>query len=266
MRPPRIQESQSQNHAKTLRNVVASSALLVCLYDRPWKFLAWQGATVGLLSWANTSFLGIGAAAWEEIRPLAVATAPVVSVSEFLARLHPSSDANADSASPGQAATGRCSALCFGTWYFNEEDRALLHSRRHLLYHAFPDYPRLRLAHSVGMALVGLLSLVVPACLVGFCLVQVPQLQLCEVVGGSLQPEFDSSVSHHYIELKRGWKEGISFSFEMEIGQASSFAFCCGSGDCPAQAAGLPLMNRDPVPRVCSRSTALAGRILQTAR
>ena len=220
---------------------MGSSILLVYLYDRPWKFLAWQGATVGLLVWANASFTGIGTTSWNDIRPLAATSDPVMSVSDFLMKLC------LDSASSASPSTGTVSGnslgsmlakLCFGTWYFNEEDELLVQSRRQLLQYALPSHPRLRLAHGIGVSFISLLSLAVPAILVGYCMLQTPQLQLCEVAGGTIKPEFDPWASHHYVTVAAGRKEVIAFNFEMGLGQASSYGFCCGSNSCPTHGFG----------------------------
>ncbi|CAE7521653.1 unnamed protein product, partial [Symbiodinium sp. KB8] len=223
-------------------NFVGSSILLVYLYEHPGKFLAWQSATLGLAAWANTSFTGIGTTAWNDIRPLAATSHPVLSVSEFLNQLHLDGGASSASASAeavsGNSIGAMLSKLCLGTWYFNEEDGLLVQSRRQLLHHALPLHPRLRLVHSSILSFISLLSLAVPALLVGYCMLQTPQLQLCEVVGGSIQPEFDPWASHHYVRVADAWKEVITFNFEMELGQASSYAFCCGSSSCAAQAFG----------------------------
>ena len=245
---PRASERRESIHCQSVnpqqddRNFVGSSILLVYLYEHPGKFLAWQSATLGLAAWANTSFTGIGTTAWNDIRPLAATSHPVLSVSEFLNQLHLDGGASSASASAeavsGNSIGAMLSKLCLGTWYFNEEDGLLVQSRRQLLHHALPLHPRLRLVHSSILSFISLLSLAVPALLVGYCMLQTPQLQLCEVVGGSIQPEFDPWASHHYVRVADAWKEVITFNFEMELGQASSYAFCCGSSSCAAQAFG----------------------------
>ncbi|CAE7784025.1 unnamed protein product, partial [Symbiodinium sp. CCMP2456] len=240
-------------------NMIAMVILLVCLREQPWKFLAWQGATLGILAWANASFSGIGASAWSDIRPLAAKVTPVMELSELMTCESP--PAGMDSQTPG-AELPTCepglratlATLWYGTWYFNEEDGFLLRRRQDLLQQAFPTFPLLRGAHAVVVAALSLLSFGVPTFLVSYCMLQTPQLQLCDAVGGNIHPSFDPWASHHYVILREEWTAAVSFDFEMDLGQAARFGFCCSSTPCATQ----------PVPKhQRSDRTLMNGRVAQ---
>ena len=67
-----------------------------------------------------------------------------------------------------------------------------------------------------------------------------PQLQSLLVVGGALSPGFDTGATD-YIELQEGWNGRLMLNFEVGLGQASEFEFCCARGNCQAmQAAERP--------------------------
>ena len=61
-------------------------------------------------------------------------------------------------------------------------------------------------------------------------MMEVPKLEGLDVIGATVHPALNKLDSHYYIRLQDGWKEKVSLTFELPIGKASRFDFCCWSG------------------------------------
>ncbi|CAE7473900.1 unnamed protein product [Symbiodinium sp. CCMP2592] len=199
-------------------NLAATVCLVAHLHERLVQLLPWLVTAFGTLMWANSTFLGVGVSEWKDIKSFANDDCEVVPAAEFLAKL------GAEGESEGQCTFSQ--TFCG----LHKEDKMLLQSQPLLLQHAFPEHPKVRLLHNLMMAVFSLFCFAVPASLLGLCMAQVPLLQDMELAHSSLHPPFKPDVSDYFIRLEDGWMEGISMSFQLGVGKASSFAFCCVSG------------------------------------
>lgn len=136
-----------------------------------------------------------------------------ISVSDFMRSLGIRLDDEADRAT---AAPFWLQILRFN---FKHDDELLLRHRQALLRRAYPASPRLRIAHGATVLLLALLSTAVPALLVAHCLSRVPLLRDVELVGGVYFPSLSSSRQDYYIAIEDSGSNGISMTFQMELGE-----------------------------------------------
>ncbi|CAK9064375.1 unnamed protein product [Durusdinium trenchii] len=202
-------------------NGIATLCLVVHLHQRPWQLLPWLATACGTLVWANASFQGVGVTTWNDLKPIATDDSAVMEAEEFMESL-----GVAESALP-DTACGKWLALVAKMFTVGKENAIMLQNRQVLMHHAFPTNPTFRFFHGVVMVLFNLCCFGVPAALVAVSMMQVPVIHDLQVSGGALYPSLSPQQSHYYVRLNDGWTEGISFTFELDVGKASSFEFCC---------------------------------------
>lgn len=211
-------------------NGLSTAILLAHLYERPERIVTWLATAAGFLLWANSSFRSVGlmdGQTWKEISESELDDS-AISVSDFLRNLGIRLDDEADRAT---AAPLWLQILRFN---FKHDDELLLRHRQALLRRAYPQSPRLRIAHGATVLLLALLSSAVPALLVAHCLSRVPLLRDVELVGGVYFPSLSSSRQDYYIAIEDSGSNGISMTFQMELGEASFYRFCCRDASCSA--------------------------------
>ena len=208
--------------------VVVNGAATVCLvahlYERPLQLLPWLATALGTVAWANATFEGVGVASWKDLKPWVTDDSEVIPATKFLEKLGAKRD------EPLNSILGQPCAWLSSIFGLHMEDRMLLQNRSLLLHHAFPKNPKFRFCHNLLMVMFSLCCFAVPTALLCLCMAQVPQLQGMELGHGFLYPPFKPDVSNYYISLQEGWAEGISMTFQLGIGKASFFQFCCVSG------------------------------------
>jgi len=210
-------------------NGISTSILLAHLYEKPQRTITWLATAGGFLMWANSNFKSVGlmdAATWKEITESESEPDSALSISEFLRNLGilkslPDSD--------GQIPPFWLRILRFS---FNQDDELLLRHRRALLRRAYPQAPRARWAHGAGVLYLGLLSTAVPMILVAYCWSRIPRLSDVELVGGTYFPSLSPSRQDYYIAMEDSGSNGINMVFQMELGEASRYRFCCEDAGC----------------------------------
>lgn len=191
-------------------NGLSTAILLAHLYERPERIVTWLATAAGFLLWANSSFRSVGlmdGQTWKEISESELDDS-AISVSDFLRNLGIRLDDEADRAT---AAPLWLQILRFN---FKHDDELLLRHRQALLRRAYPQSPRLRIAHGATVLLLALLSSAVPALLVAHCLSRVPLLRDVELVGGVYFPSLSSSRQDYYIAIEDSGSNGIRRDLE----------------------------------------------------